>query len=229
MGRPTQMCRMQLGLRCSDLLTVKHIQSVWAICGFHDWGFYLSRTLDLSDPWHCWDTESRKCGRILINPVTTSIKAFLTQLTNTDNAYTLHDSRWIGNKTAMEIGRISQLAILVVPPAIQSAPAPSMSYVLIQSNALTEPLVLLQLLQRTDRQRIALKSNLFHIFLSVTQQRWKRTVKHRGAFWVLSRLARHIPVIAVAISQHACIVVSRHDSANASSRIFHLNSCLIIV
>lgn len=71
----------------------------------------------------------------------------------------------------MEIGRISQLAILVVPPAIQSAPAPSMSYVLIQSNALTEPLVLLQLLQRTDRQRIALKSNLFHIFLSVTQQR----------------------------------------------------------
>jgi hypothetical protein len=46
----------------------------------------------------------------------------LQQLTDAGNADTLQDRRRIGDITAMEKSRIGQLAILIVPPAIQSAP-----------------------------------------------------------------------------------------------------------
>jgi hypothetical protein len=42
--------------------------------------------------------------------------------TDASNAYTLHKIWRIGNQAAMEKRGIGQLAILVVPPAIQHAP-----------------------------------------------------------------------------------------------------------
>jgi hypothetical protein len=72
----------------------------------------------------------RKYDHNLINAVTTISKGLeehfgghLVQLTNADNAYTLHYFRCIGDKTAMEKRGISQLPVLIMPPTIQRAPA----------------------------------------------------------------------------------------------------------
>ena len=78
----------------------------------------------------------------------------LTQLTDTGNADALHDVWWISNKAAMEKRGISQLAILIVPPAIQHAPDDKLVMIISveQKWAHTEPPVPLQQKQKIDHR-----------------------------------------------------------------------------